>query len=133
MIKQLEWSDCAYIGERPWYGATGIGGAYDVRVAATGVKIRYPGTSFQPFDGDVEAAKAEAQRHFEEKVKSLLDIPVDHDGTPFKLLPEDLYTHLHDFEKAVEIAVSVSNIDSNEESYWIKQRETIARIKEQLK
>lgn len=59
-------------------------------------------------------------------------VPVDHDGTPFELLPSDLRTHLGDFEKAVEIAVSVSNIDSNEESYWIKQRETIGRIKTQI-
>lgn len=57
---------------------------------------------------------------------------VDHDGTPFELLPQDLRTHLGDFARAVEIAVSVSNIDSNEESYWIKQRECIERIKGQI-
>ena len=57
---------------------------------------------------------------------------VDRDGTPFELLPQDLRTHLGDFARAVEIAVSVSNIDSNEESYWIKQRECIERIKGQI-
>ena len=73
MIKQLEWE----LVDVLWYGAETAFGAYEVRVASSlGVRVRFPGTGhFQPFDGDIEAAKADAQRHFEEKVKSLLVEP----------------------------------------------------------
>lgn len=58
-------------------------------------------------------------------------VPVDHDGTPFKLLPVDLETHLGDFESAVKAAMSESFGDSRD--YWKKQLTTIDRIKESLR
>lgn len=77
MIKQLEWALISYIGEPAWYGAETPFGGYEVRYDNSGnVRIRFCGDGrFQPFNGDMEAAKAEAQRHFEERVKSLLVEP----------------------------------------------------------
>lgn len=61
--------------------------------------------------------------------------PVDHDGTPFKLLPIDLLSHLSDFETACRIAkehAGVSPPDIDDTSYWQHQLNTIERIRAAL-
>ncbi|QIG67437.1 hypothetical protein EVB39_108 [Rhizobium phage RHph_TM3_3_9] len=62
-----------------------------------------------------------------EPLTAYVEPPLDRDGTPFKLLPVDLETHLHDFEQACKIARDESWGENRD--YWVKQLRTIDRIK----
>lgn len=69
-----------------------------------------------------------------EPVTLYVEPPVDHDGTPFKLLPIDLETHLGDFHTACGIALEQAEAMGDPDAgYWAKQIVTIDRIKELLK
>lgn len=71
-VKPLEWR---LIDDDHWAAETPTRLIYEVRQGRASVRIRFPGQwGFEPFDGDIEAAKAVAQADFDARILSALDL-----------------------------------------------------------
>lgn len=72
-IKPLEWNE--ETSEPGWWMAEsrGLFLGYEVRTNSRGVvRVRFPGKTWETFEGDVEAAKAAAQADYEARIRSEL-------------------------------------------------------------
>ena len=73
VVKPLEWVDEAY--EPGWWMAQAqdLFLGYEVRINSRGtVRVRFPGKTWETFEGDAEAAKAAAQADYEARIRSAL-------------------------------------------------------------